>query len=51
MSNAPAPSTNPISLKQRIQIPRVQMPELDAEIRAHSFSEVNLGLAAAGAVT
>ena len=34
-----------------MQIPRVQMPELDAEVRAHNFEEVNQGLAASGAVT
>jgi len=45
------PDSNPIPLKERMQIPRVLMPELDAEIRAHNFDEVNLGLAAAGAVT
>jgi len=44
------PEANQLPLKQRMQISRVQMPELDPEIRAHSFSEVNLGLAAAGAV-
>ena len=45
------PEANSIPLKQRMQIPRVHMPEREAEIRAHSFCEVNLGLAAAGAVT
>jgi glutamate synthase (NADPH) small chain len=45
------PEANPIPLKERMQIPRVLMPELDAEMRAHNFDEVNLGLAAAGAVT
>ena len=46
-----APSANPLPLTRRMQIPRVEMPELDPEIRAHSFSEVNLGLGAVGAVT
>jgi glutamate synthase (NADPH/NADH) small chain len=32
-----------------MKIPRLRMPELDAETRAHNFEEVNLGLAAAGA--
>jgi hypothetical protein len=32
-------STNPLPLKERMQIPRVQMPELDAEIRAHNFAK------------
>jgi glutamate synthase (NADPH/NADH) small chain len=30
--------------KERIAIPRVKMPELDAEYRSHSYEEVNLGL-------
>ena len=34
-----------------MKIPRVPMPELDAETRAHCFEEVNQGLAAADAVT
>ena len=42
---------NPLPLKERMQIPRVKMPELDAEVRARNFEEVNLGLAACGAVT
>ncbi len=33
-----------------MKIPRVKMPELDAEIRARNFEEVNLGLAAQDAV-
>ncbi len=45
------PDSNPIPLKERMQIPRVRMPELDAGIRARNFDEVNLGLAASGAVT
>jgi glutamate synthase (NADPH/NADH) small chain len=32
-----------------MKIPRLRMPELDAETRAHNFEEVSLGLAAAGA--
>ncbi|MGO8756906.1 MAG: NADPH-dependent glutamate synthase [Terracidiphilus sp.] len=42
---------NPLPLKERMKIPRVPMPELDAETRAHCFEEVNQGLAAADAVT
>ena len=30
--------------KERIAIPRVKMPELDAEYRSHCYEEVNLGL-------
>jgi glutamate synthase (NADPH/NADH) small chain len=33
-----------------MQIPRVHMPELDPQVRAHNFEEVNLGLAAPGVV-
>ncbi len=41
---------NPLPLKERLKIPRVKMPELDAEVRARNFEEVNRGLAASGAV-
>jgi glutamate synthase (NADPH/NADH) small chain len=43
--------TNPLPLKDRIKIQRVHMPELDAEVRAHNFAEVNLGLPPAEALT
>ncbi len=33
-----------IKNKERADIPRVKMPELDAEYRSHSYDEVNLGL-------
>ena len=39
-----------LPLKERMQIPRVHMPELDPRVRAHNFEEVNQGLAASGAV-
>jgi glutamate synthase (NADPH/NADH) small chain len=42
---------NPLLAKERIRIPRVRMPELDAEVRAHNFAEVNQGLSATAAVT
>ena len=42
---------NLLPAKERIKIPRVHMPELDAEVRAHNFAEVNMGLAASAAVT
>jgi glutamate synthase (NADPH) small chain len=45
------PSANPIPLKERIKLPRVAMPELDAEVRAHSFDEVNLGFSSLDACT
>jgi glutamate synthase (NADPH) small chain len=45
------PDPNPLPAKERIRIPRVHMPELDPGVRAHNFDEVNLGLAAAAAVT
>jgi glutamate synthase (NADPH) small chain len=40
---------NPLPLKERMKIARAQMPELDAEVRSHSFAEVNLGLPTADA--
>ena len=43
--------SNPLPAKERIRIPRVHMPELNAEVRAHNFAEVNQGLAASSAVT
>ncbi len=42
---------NPLPAKERLKIPRVHMPELDAEVRAHNFAEVNQGLSAPAAVT
>ncbi len=42
---------NSLPLKERMKIPRAQMPELDPQVRAHNFEEVNLGLAAADAST
>jgi len=42
---------NPLPAKERIRIPRVRMPELDPEVRAHNFAEVNQGLSAPAAVT
>ncbi len=49
MSDAPPLSVNPLSLKERLKISRVPMPELDADERSRNFDEVNKGLAAAGA--
>jgi glutamate synthase (NADPH/NADH) small chain len=43
--------TNPVPLKDRMKIARVPMPELDAQVRACSFAEVNLGLPPADALT
>jgi glutamate synthase (NADPH/NADH) small chain len=37
------PGKNPLSLKDRMQIPRQHMPEADATERSRSFQEVNLG--------
>ena len=37
-------TTDKLSVKERLAIPRVHMPELDADIRSHNFEEVNLGL-------
>jgi glutamate synthase (NADPH) small chain len=36
-------SQNPLSLKDRMKVPRQLMPEQPAELRAHNFEEVNLG--------
>ncbi len=38
------PKTNQLALKERMKIPRAKMPELDAQVRAHNFEEVNQGL-------
>ena len=43
MSPTAKKSLNPLSLKERIKVPRQLMPEQPAEVRAHNFSEVNLG--------
>ncbi len=40
---------NPLPLKERMNIARVAMPELGAEVRAHCFEEVNQGLRAGDA--
>lgn len=42
--------TTPITMKERLAIERVHMPELDADIRSRSFGEVNSGLALEDAV-
>jgi glutamate synthase (NADPH/NADH) small chain len=42
---------NPLPAKERIKIPRARMPELEAQVRAQNFAEVNQGLAVAAAVT
>jgi glutamate synthase (NADPH) small chain len=36
-------SQNPLSLKDRMKVPRQSMPEQAAEVRAHNYEEVNLG--------
>lgn len=43
--------SNPLPLKERMKIARVPMPELEPEIRAHCFAEVNQGLCAIDAAT
>ena len=45
------PEANPLPLKERMKIPRVPMPAIDPEARAHSFEEVNLGLHDPDAIT
>ena len=36
-------SPNPLKLKDRMKVPRQHMPEQEAELRVHNFTEVNLG--------
>jgi len=43
MSTTKQPSANPLPLKERIKLPRQQMPEQAAELRILNFREVNLG--------
>jgi glutamate synthase (NADPH/NADH) small chain len=50
MPDAPTLTVNSLSLKERMKIPRVPMPELDARARSRNFDEVNQGLTATGAV-
>ncbi|HEY6944357.1 MAG TPA: NADPH-dependent glutamate synthase [Candidatus Acidoferrum sp.] len=38
-----APSLNPLTLKERMKVPRQAMPEQDAMQRSSTFTEVNLG--------
>ncbi len=38
------PKTNSLPLKERMKIPRAKMPELDPQVRAQNFEEVNQGL-------
>jgi glutamate synthase (NADPH/NADH) small chain len=40
------PSHNPLKLKERMQVPRQEMPQRDAAERARTFEEVNLGFGA-----
>jgi len=44
-----AEKKNTLPNKERMKIARTHMPELDAEVRSHSFQEVNLGLDAEAA--
>lgn len=39
-------SLNPLSLKERMKVPRQQMPEQLPQVRATNFTEVNLGYSA-----
>jgi glutamate synthase (NADPH/NADH) small chain len=40
----PLAATAPLSVQERLAIPRVHMPERDADLRSRTFDEVNLGL-------
>jgi glutamate synthase (NADPH) small chain len=42
---------NLLSLKERMQIARTQMPELDPDVRSRNFEEVNLGMTVLECVT
>ena len=46
MAQPPKTSANPVSLKERIKMPRQHMPEQPAQDRAQNFTEVNLGYSA-----
>jgi len=43
MTQPAAPSANPLTLKERMKVPRQQMPEQEAALRSTTFTEVNLG--------
>ncbi|HTP70110.1 MAG TPA: NADPH-dependent glutamate synthase [Dongiaceae bacterium] len=43
MSPTKEPSANPLTLKERIKVPRQHMPEQAADLRILNFKEVNLG--------
>jgi glutamate synthase (NADPH/NADH) small chain len=42
-------NTNPLPLKERMKLTRIEMPSLAPEIRCHNFEEVNSGLTPAQA--
>jgi glutamate synthase (NADPH) small chain len=46
MAPTPTKSKNPIPNRERIKMPRQHMPEQPPEVRAHEFTEVNLGYSA-----
>lgn len=46
MSPVKEPSANPLTLKERIKVPRQHMPEQAPELRVMNFHEVNLGYSA-----
>ena len=43
MSATKQPTANPLTLKERIKVPRQHMPEQAADLRILNFKEVNLG--------
>ncbi len=43
MTVPPKPSLNPVPIKDRMKLPRQNMPERAPEVRATEFTEVNLG--------
>jgi glutamate synthase (NADPH) small chain len=46
MTTAKTKSKNPIPNRERIRMQRLHMPEQEASVRAHEFTEVNLGYSA-----
>jgi len=46
MTQPAARSANPLTLKERMKVPRQLMPEQDAALRSQTFTEVNLGYSA-----
>src|SRR6201987_4466136 len=46
MTPVKTPSANPLAMRERMKVPRQQMPEQLPQVRATNFTEVNLGYSA-----